>query len=105
MFLFPFVWGLANHVCMNVLVSFISTAPPAARSTAMGLFSFITYVAVGLGGAIFGTVYTVAGFSAVSFAATATLWFAALLVALLLKRQASGSASVQPIDNNELAAR
>lgn len=104
-FLFPFVWGLANHFCMNVLVSFIGGAPPAARSTAMGLFSFITYVAVGLGGAIFGTVYTIAGFRTVSFAATATLWFAAILVALLLKRQTSGPASLQAIDNNELAAR
>jgi predicted MFS family arabinose efflux permease len=89
--LFPFVWGLANHVCMNVLVSFIGSAPPAARSTAMGLFSFITYVAVGLGGAIFGTVYAQAGFEAVSFAAAATLWIAALLVALLLKQQVAVS--------------
>lgn len=87
--LFPFVWGLANHVCMNVLVSFIGSAPPAARSTAMGLFSFITYVAVGLGGAVFGTVYAQAGFPAVSFTAAATLWIAAALVAFLLKRQVS----------------
>lgn len=85
--LFPFIWGLANHVCLNVLVSFIGAAPIAARSTAMGLFSFITYVAVGLGGAIFGTVYAHAGFSVVSFAAAATLWTAAFLVTLLLGRQ------------------
>jgi predicted MFS family arabinose efflux permease len=84
---FPFFWGLANHFCMNVLVSFIGSAPPAARSTAMGLFSFITYVAVGLGGAVFGSVYTQSGFAAVSYAATGTLWLAALIVALLLKRQ------------------
>lgn len=84
---FPFFWGLANHFCMNVLVSFIGSAPPAARSTAMGLFSFITYVAVGLGGAVFGSVYTQSGFAAVSYAATATLWVAALIVAVLLKRQ------------------
>ncbi|WP_374308085.1 MFS transporter [Dongia sp.] len=84
---FPFVWGLANHICMNVLVSFIGSAPASARSTAMGLFSFITYVAVGLGGAVFGSVYTHAGFAAVSFAATAMLWCAALAVALFLRRQ------------------
>jgi DHA1 family inner membrane transport protein len=88
---FPFVWGLANHVCLNVLVSFIGSAPPAARSTAMGLFSFITYVAVGLGGAVYGTVYATAGFATVSFLASATLWTAALLVALLLKRQVAVS--------------
>jgi predicted MFS family arabinose efflux permease len=84
---FPFLWGLANHICMNVLVSFIGSAPPAARSTAMGLFSFITYVAVGLGGAVFGSVYTQSGFATVSYAATATLWIAAAIVGLLLKRQ------------------
>lgn len=89
---FPFLWGLANHFCMNVLVSFIGSAPPAARSTAMGLFSFITYVAVGLGGAIFGSVYTQAGFAAVSYAATATLWIAAAIVGLLLKRQIAAAA-------------
>jgi DHA1 family inner membrane transport protein len=84
---FPFVWGLANHICMNVLVSYIGAAPPAARSTAMGLFSFITYVAVGLGGAVFGSVYAQMGFGTVSYAAAATLWLAALAVAVLLRRQ------------------
>lgn len=89
---FPFFWGLANHFCMNVLVSFIGSAPPAARSTAMGLFSFITYVAVGLGGAVFGSVYTQLGFAAVSYSATALLWIAAVIVALFLKRQVAVAA-------------
>ncbi|WP_374652497.1 MFS transporter [Dongia sp.] len=88
---FPFIWGFANHICMNVLVSFIGSAPASARSTAMGLFSFITYVAVGLGGAVFGSVYTHAGFGAVSYSATATLWIAALAVALLLRRQVASA--------------
>ncbi len=89
---FPFFWGLANHFCMNVLVSFIGSAPPAARSTAMGLFSFITYVAVGLGGAVFGTVYVELGFAAVSYSATAMLWTAAVIVGLRLKRQVAVAA-------------
>jgi len=89
---FPFLWGFANHICMNVLVSFIGSAPPAARSTAMGLFSFITYVAVGIGGAVFGSVYTQLGFAAVCYAATATLWIAAVIVGLLLKRQIAAAA-------------
>jgi DHA1 family inner membrane transport protein len=86
---FPFAWGLANHICMNVLVSYIGAAPAAARSTAMGLFSFITYVAVGLGGAVFGSVYAQMGFGTVSYVAAATLWLAALAVAVLLRRQAA----------------
>lgn len=90
--LYPFIWGLANHLCMNVLVSFIGSAPPAERSTAMGLFSFITYAAVGLGGAIYGGVYSEAGFMTVSFAAMAGLLAAALLVACLAGRAARKAA-------------
>lgn len=86
--LYPFLWGLANHLCMNVLVSFIGSAPPAERSTAMGLFSFITYAAVGLGGAVYGGVYAVSGFATVSFAASAGLIAAALLIAFALRRTA-----------------
>jgi hypothetical protein len=56
----------------------------------MGLFSFITYVAVGLGGAVYGSVYTAFGFAVVSFAATAGLWIAAVLVLMLLPRKAGG---------------
>jgi predicted MFS family arabinose efflux permease len=85
---FPFLWGLANHLCMNTLVSYIGGAPPAERATAMGLFSFITYVAVGLGGAVYGSVYAAQGFAFVSFAATAGLWIAAVIVLTLLPRKA-----------------
>lgn len=86
--LYPFIWGLANHLCMNVLVSFMGSAPSEQRGTVMGLFSCITYVANGLGGAIYGSVYAGYGFTAVSFAATATLLAAALAVALFLPRRA-----------------
>lgn len=86
---YPFLWGLANHVCMNVLVSFIGDAPAAERSTAMGLFSFITYLAVGLGGAVYGTVYAQMGFMPVSFAAMLGMVLAAILVACFLKRAVS----------------
>jgi MFS transporter, DHA1 family, inner membrane transport protein len=84
---FPFIWGLANHLSMNTLVSYIGGAPPAERGTAMGLFSFITYVAVGIGGAVYGSVYAAKGFAFVSFAATAGLWIAAVIVLTLLPRK------------------
>ena len=86
--LYPFIWGLANHLCMNLLVSFIGSAPPAERSTAMGLFSFITYAAVGLGGAVYGSVYAAGGFAPVSYAASAGVIAAALLIACMLRRSA-----------------
>ncbi|WP_374367748.1 MFS transporter [Dongia sp.] len=83
---YPFLWGLANHICMNVLVSFIGGAPAAERSTAMGLFSFITYLAVGMGGAVYGAVYAQVGFMPVSFAAMLGMVLAAILVAGFLKK-------------------
>lgn len=83
---YPLVWGLVQHIGMNTLVSYIGRAPQAERSTAMGLFSFITYVAVGLGGAVYGSVYAAHGIFANMFAATATLWIGAAVVFLLLPR-------------------
>ncbi|MGE0008204.1 MAG: MFS transporter [Parvibaculaceae bacterium] len=88
---YPLVWGLVQHVGMNTLVSFIGAAPQAERSTAMGLFSFITYVAVGLGGAVYGSVYAAHGFFANTIAATATLWIGALVVFLLMPKVRAGA--------------
>lgn len=89
---YPLIWGVAQHVGMNVLVSYIGATPQAERSTAMGLFSFITYVAVGLGGSVYGSVYATHGFLATSLAATASLWVGAVLVLLFLPK-AGGSSS------------
>jgi MFS transporter, DHA1 family, inner membrane transport protein len=85
---YPVIWGLVQHVGMNALVSYIGAAPQAERSTAMGLFSFITYVAVGLGGAVYGSVYAAHGIFANTFAATATLWIGAAVVFILLPKVA-----------------
>ncbi len=88
--LYPFFWGLANHFCMTALVSFLESLSPERRGTIMGLFSFVTYVAEGMAGAAYGSVYDSYGFFAVSFAATATLWAAASLVFMQLQmRRAS----------------
>jgi predicted MFS family arabinose efflux permease len=72
---------------MNTLVSYIGAAPQAVRSTAMGLFSFVTYVAVGLGGAVYGSVYAAYGIFANTLAATATLWIGAGVVFMLMPRE------------------
>lgn len=72
---------------MNVLVSFMGSAPSDRRGTVMGLFSCITYLAHGLGGAIYGGVYAAHGFTVVSLAATATLLAAAAAVAVSLPRK------------------
>jgi DHA1 family inner membrane transport protein len=90
---YPVIWGLAQHVGMNTLVSYIGAAPSTVRSTAMGLFSFVTYVAVGLGGAVYGSVYASYGFFATCLAATASLWIGAILVLLFLPKSSTPAPS------------
>jgi len=87
---YPFFWGLANHLCMTSLVAYLGQAPGEKRATIMGLFSFTTYAAVGMGGAIYGSVYDQFGFTIVSLAATATLWLGATAVLLLRPAQPAG---------------
>jgi hypothetical protein len=79
---YPFV-GAANHLCMTS-PSPISTAPAEKRARSWPVLVH-TYVAV-TGGAIYGSVYDLFGFAVVSLMATATLWLAALAVALLRSR-------------------
>lgn len=78
---YPVLWGLANHFCMTSLVSYIGALSPAHRGTAMGLFSFITYVALGLAGAVYGPVYEAHGFAATSYASAATAFAVAVIFA------------------------
>ncbi len=84
---YPLLWGLANHLCMTAIVSYLGSLSTAMRGTIMGLFSFVTYVALAAGGAFYGVVYDAYGFFAVSFAATASLWITALAVQTLLDRK------------------
>jgi DHA1 family inner membrane transport protein len=85
--IYPFVWGLANHFCMTSLVSYMGALSPALRGTVMGLFSFVTYVALGTAGAVYGPVYDSRGFFAVSFASAIQLGLAALTFGLLRPRR------------------
>ena len=75
----PFFWGLANHFCMTVLVSYMNSLSPRLRGTIMGLFSFTTYFSLGTAGAVYGPVYQAHGFFAVSRASAATVAVAALI--------------------------
>ncbi|MBZ9821263.1 MFS transporter [Mesorhizobium sp. CA4] len=57
------VWGLANHFGLNVLVMRLTALDPARRGTIMGLNSAVTYLAVTVGTAGFGPLYTNLGFA------------------------------------------
>jgi len=76
------VWGLANHFGLNVLVMRLTALDPARRGTIMGLNSAVTYLAVTVGTAGFGPLYTGLGFANCALiaallmlvAATAAAW-------------------------------
>ncbi|TPI22093.1 MFS transporter [Mesorhizobium sp. B4-1-1] len=57
------VWGLANHFGLNVLVMRLTALDPSRRGTIMGLNSAVTYLAVTVGTAGFGPLYTILGFA------------------------------------------
>jgi predicted MFS family arabinose efflux permease len=57
------VWGLANHFGLNVLVMRLTALDPSRRGTIMGLNSAVTYLAVTVGTAGFGPLYTRLGFA------------------------------------------
>ncbi|RWM18507.1 MAG: MFS transporter [Mesorhizobium sp.] len=57
------VWGLANHFGLNVLVMRLTALDPSRRGTIMGLNSAVTYLAVTVGTAGFGPLYTSLGFA------------------------------------------
>lgn len=83
--LYPALWGVANHICMTSLVSFMGGLSTEHRSGIMGLFTFVTYASVGLAGFIYGAVYEKSGFAPVSYAAAAGALIVAALTAAVLR--------------------
>lgn len=74
-----FVWGLANHLGLNLLIMRLTAADPAQRDTIMGLNSAVTYVAVFAGTGGFGLLYGALGFVATALAAAAATLLAAVV--------------------------
>lgn len=58
-----FLWGLTNHVGLNVLIMRLTAIDPARRGTIMGLNSAVTYLAVFAGTTGFGPLYATRGFA------------------------------------------
>ncbi len=73
-----FLWGLANHFGLNILIMRLTAIDPAQRGTIMGLNSAVTYLAVFLGASGFGPVYTSHGFAACALLAMGLTLVAAL---------------------------
>lgn len=76
-----FLWGLANHFGLNVLIMGLTALDPARRGAVMGLNSGVTYLALFAGTIGFGWLYGTAGFAALPLAAVALMLAAAAFAA------------------------
>ena len=76
-----FLWGLANHFGLNVLIMRLSALDPARRGTIMGLNSAVTYLAGFVGTVAFGPLHTRFGFGISAFVAAVLMLIAALAAA------------------------
>jgi DHA1 family inner membrane transport protein len=77
-----FLWGLANHVGLNVLIMRLTALDPARRGAIMGLNSGVTYLALFAGTIGFGAVYAGTAFSILPLAAAGLMLAAAFSAAL-----------------------
>jgi predicted MFS family arabinose efflux permease len=80
-----FVWGLANHFGLNVLIMRLTALDPEKRGAIMGLNSGVTYIALFAGTLGFGTAYAGGAFSVLPLVA-AGLMLAAALAAAVARR-------------------
>lgn len=80
-----FLWGLANHFGLNVLIMRLTALDPARRGAIMGLNSGVTYLALFAGTIGFGAAYAGTAFPILPSAA-AGLMLAAALAAALARR-------------------
>ncbi|MGX5733091.1 MFS transporter [Bosea thiooxidans] len=77
-----FFWGLANHFALNVLILRLGALDPARRGAVMGLNSGVTYLALFLGTASFGSLYAATEFAILPIAAAGLMLLAALSASL-----------------------
>lgn len=80
-----FLWGLANHFGLNVLIMRLTGLDPARRGAIMGLNSGVTYLALFAGTLGFGALHAGFGFTALPLAAAALMLAAAAFAALAPK--------------------
>ncbi|WP_331374769.1 MFS transporter [Sinorhizobium chiapasense] len=76
-----FLWGLANHFGLNVLIMRLTALDAARRGAIMGLNSGVTYLALFAGTIGFGAAYAGSGFFMLPLAAAGLMLAAALFAA------------------------
>ncbi|WP_085033540.1 MFS transporter [Ensifer aridi] len=77
-----FLWGLANHFGLNVLILRLTALDPARRGAIMGLNSGVTYFSLFAGTIGFGAAYASTGFFILPLAAAVLMLAAAFSAAL-----------------------
>jgi predicted MFS family arabinose efflux permease len=77
-----FLWGLANHFGLNVLIMRLSALDRAKRGAIMGLNSGVTYLALFAGTIGFGAAYAGIAFFVLPLAAAGLMLVAAICAAL-----------------------
>lgn len=72
------IWGLVNHLALNLLVGRLSALDPARRGAVLGLYSATTYLSMFIGAAGFKPIFEAGGLAAAALAAGALFGAAAL---------------------------
>ncbi|WP_286157324.1 MFS transporter [Sinorhizobium sp. RAC02] len=80
------VWGLANHLGLNVLIMRLTSLDPQQRGAIMGLNSAVTYLALFAGTISLGEVYASQGFRSVVLCAVG-LMLAGVAISLIAARR------------------
>ncbi|WP_299396522.1 MFS transporter [Pelagibius sp.] len=83
------LWGVLNHIGLNIIVSQLSGGPERTRGAVMGLYSGVTYIAHFLAGAAMGLVYADFGFTVLAVVAACWLTLAAALTLARASPQAA----------------
>ena len=73
------VWGMVNHLGLNLLVAALSGLYPEKRGIVLGLNSAVTYLAASAGAFIFGPLYEQNGFLWISQLASISVALAAII--------------------------
>lgn len=56
------VWGMLNHLGLNILIAALNATDPNQRGAIIGLYSCITYLCLGVGTILFGYIYNASSF-------------------------------------------
>ena len=71
-----FVWGVMNHLGLNLMVAKLSAIDPERRGRILGLYSAVTYFALTLGTLVYGALYDCFGISMIAVVSGGLLLFA-----------------------------